>query len=266
MCKIPDEAVQAVPTSELTKALSRMAGNRHSDGVSSIVSADDRSVIINECHDMMLALRTMRAAPFLQGVKVDAQGIYDYVQSYEWRGDNGDYTPNDADREMLEDAIVGYLSSIEGVHTTHPLSAPSPRAQALEEAKTSATHISGLIDQYAKAAFDQQGKGVPRYVWDAHFREFATALAALSSQPVADGWLPTHRHKKRGTEYRVIGTAQVQCSDGLTDYEVVTVYVGQDNQMWVRRTPEFEDGRFEALPASPGASTTNPTGGSDANS
>ncbi|KAB0573416.1 hypothetical protein [Brucella pituitosa] len=64
------------------------------------------------------------AAPFLQGVKVDAQGIYDYVQGYEWRGDNGDYTPNDADREMLEDAIVGYLSAIEP--------SPSPRAQALE--------------------------------------------------------------------------------------------------------------------------------------
>jgi len=79
----------------------------------------------------------------------------------------------------------------------------------------------------------------------------AEGIRALSSQAAADGWLPTHRHKKRGTEYRIIGTAHIQCSDGLTDYEVVTIYVGQDNQMWVRRATEFEDGRFEALTRSP---------------
>lgn len=49
---------EQAPTSELTKALSRLAGNRHSDGVSSIVSADDRSVIINGCHEMMIALKS----------------------------------------------------------------------------------------------------------------------------------------------------------------------------------------------------------------
>ncbi|MDR6431064.1 hypothetical protein [Brucella pseudogrignonensis] len=47
---------EQAPTSDLTKALSRLAGNRHSDGVSSIVSADDRNIIINGCYDMMVAL------------------------------------------------------------------------------------------------------------------------------------------------------------------------------------------------------------------
>lgn len=44
-------------TSELLQALSRLAGNRHSDGVSSVVTWQDRETIINGCHDMLLAAR-----------------------------------------------------------------------------------------------------------------------------------------------------------------------------------------------------------------
>ncbi|MBB3315150.1 hypothetical protein FHT77_000992 [Rhizobium sp. BK181] len=41
----------------LIQALSRLAGNRHSDGTSSIVSQEDRTTIINGCHDLMIAAR-----------------------------------------------------------------------------------------------------------------------------------------------------------------------------------------------------------------
>jgi len=78
----------------------------------------------------------------------------------------------------------------------------------------------------------------------------ASAPAPASAQ---DDWKPTHRHKKRGSTYVVVGQAQVQCEDGLTDYEVATVYRGHDGQLWVRRKSEFEDGRFEALSATGGA-------------
>lgn len=74
-------------------------------------------------------------------------------------------------------------------------------------------------------------------------------ITPLYVSPSAPKMTATHRHKKRGSEYRVLGQAQVQCSDGLTDYEVVTVYVGTDGEMWVRRKSEFEDGRFEAITA-----------------
>lgn len=74
----------------------------------------------------------------------------------------------------------------------------------------------------------------------------------------AGGWMPTHRHVKRGTEYQFVGTAEVQapnatCTCGaLTDYEVVVVYRDASGNMWVRRKSEFYDGRFAALPSAPG--------------
>lgn len=40
------------------QALSRLAGNRHSDGVSSLVSAEDRKAIIDGCYDLMTASRS----------------------------------------------------------------------------------------------------------------------------------------------------------------------------------------------------------------
>lgn len=82
------------------------------------------------------------------------------------------------------------------------------------------------------------------------FEKAEAILSLLPPQSVPE-WKPTHKHKKRGSTYVVVGQAQVQCEDGLTDYEVVTVYRGRDGQLWVRRKSEFEDGRFEELPASP---------------
>jgi len=56
------------------------------------------------------------------------------------------------------------------------------------------------------------------------------------------------RHKKRGSTYTVVGLAEVQADEPLTDYEVVTVYrCRETGRLWVRRKSEFEDGRFEPL-------------------
>ena len=38
--------------------------------------------------------------------------VREYVGSYELRGDNGDYTPNERERLMIEDAIQGYIALI----------------------------------------------------------------------------------------------------------------------------------------------------------
>jgi hypothetical protein len=111
---------EQAPTSDLTKALSRLAGNRHSDGVSSIVSADDRSVIINGCYEMMVALK-----------------------------------------------------------------APSPRAQALEEAA-----LERSIERWRGMKPSDVMKGSTAqitYALEDARKDILTLYSALSSQPVADG-------------------------------------------------------------------------------
>lgn len=58
------------------------------------------------------------------------------------------------------------------------------------------------------------------------------------------------RHRKRGTYYDVLtATATAQCSTGpINEGDHVTVYQGHNGGDWhVRKTEEFQDGRFERL-------------------
>jgi hypothetical protein len=75
----------------------------------------------------------------------------------------------------------------------------------------------------------------------------------------------THRHKKRGTLYTLIGYGKMQAEHWHTagavtaalvdaiplvsvDMDEVAVYQSiDDGQIWVRPREEFEDGRFEVL-------------------
>lgn len=62
------------------------------------------------------------------------------------------------------------------------------------------------------------------------------------------GWRPTHRHKKRGTEYEIItDDALAQTDISIADNEQVVVYRGHDGRIWVRTREEFDDGRFELI-------------------
>ena len=93
----------------------------------------------------------------------------------------------------------------------------------------------------------------------------ARALTTILRE-AAEGWRPTHRHKKRGSTYRVIGEAEAQVSAGgwkfptktgvqyvrpIQDGDHITVYQGQGGELWARFSDEFNDGRFEVLPAPP---------------
>lgn len=77
-------------------------------------------------------------------------------------------------------------------------------------------------------------------------------LALLQSAPQDARHGERWRHKKRGTTYTIVGNAQVQAEEPLTDYEVVKVYrCEQTGELWVRRLAEFNDGRFERVPPPP---------------
>jgi hypothetical protein len=60
----------------------------------------------------------------------------------------------------------------------------------------------------------------------------------------------THRHKKRGTEYVLIGIGKMQSEKWYpVDMREVAIYrsATDPTEIWVRPREEFEDGRFEAL-------------------
>lgn len=82
------------------------------------------------------------------------------------------------------------------------------------------------------------------------------AVAKLLDAEIAElraltTWRPTHRHVKRGSEYMIVGAAELQAStDDLVDGSEMIVYRGKDGRIWCRQVDEFNDGRFEVLPPS----------------
>ena len=54
-----------------------------------------------------------------------------------------------------------------------------------------------------------------------------------------------YRHKKRGTLYEMIGTAELQAEQPQCEHAELAIYLGEDGKLWARNTAEFHDGRFE---------------------
>lgn len=83
--------------------------------------------------------------------------------------------------------------------------------------------------------------------------QFGNDLAAIANKKVdaaaAQGWHPTHRHKKRGTEYIIVGNALLQTDAALFDMTPMVIYRGSDGCLWARSSLDFYDGRFEIIAA-----------------
>jgi len=103
--------------------------------------------------------------------------------------------------------------------------------------------------------------GREHYIAGEDYKELAPAFA----NP------PTHRHKKRGTEYVLIGIGKMQADSWFVkhrygmnaeghgtdilgpsvDMREGAIYRSvDDGSLWARPREEFEDGRFETLPRS----------------
>ncbi len=67
------------------------------------------------------------------------------------------------------------------------------------------------------------------------------------------------RHKRRGSTYTEIGRGQLQTiTAAVMEGCRLVAYIGDDGKLWFRPETEFEDGRFDELPAEPTETAPTP--------
>jgi hypothetical protein len=145
--------------------------------------------------------------------------------------------------------------------------------QAFAAARASTT--DAMMRAALEAALSVSSSGEAIGAIDPFHQQFASAETHDIAMLVGKRWTPvyahpspssvqtgvaTHRHKRRGSEYTLLGYGRMQSSwwrdflGGLpenaasVDMREVAIYRSvEDASLWVRPREEFEDGRFEAL-------------------
>ena len=60
------------------------------------------------------------------------------------------------------------------------------------------------------------------------------------------------RHKQRGTEYEVLGVAELQIASApVLEGSKLAIYRGEADRLWARAVGEFRDGPFETTTPAP---------------
>jgi hypothetical protein len=134
------------------------------------------------------------------------------------------------------------------------------------------TYGKKLIAEAITHHFGERDERYDEYEGDTTVQDVWEAFDALTAiAPVQPGWRPTHRHVKRGSKYMLLGIGKMQTSNWMdeqwshepqsgnppqrtldpVDMREVAIYRAEDGQFWVRPREEFEDGRFDTLPAAP---------------
>lgn len=131
------------------------------------------------------------------------------------------------------------------------------KAHAALSAKPSPIERGEVAKVFDDAIGECQGYaydgGAGSICWDqacATLKERVLAILALRSRPVE--WRPTHRHVKRGTDYQVIGSASLQAGQQVGEAATLVIYRDAKGRLWARPEVEFDDGRFEPVPAAEG--------------
>jgi hypothetical protein len=105
--------------------------------------------------------------------------------------------------------------------------------------------LDKIQSAWAEAIYSDLENGV-RSLNERVHKEFASRYPSIASfGDTVDGLFKRVRHKKRGSEYAVIGHGKIQTDVPLKDYDEVVVYQSEDGTIWVRPVSEFMDGRFE---------------------
>jgi hypothetical protein len=117
----------------------------------------------------------------------------------------------------------------------------------------------GEVEAARKAFVDAD---LARKLGDSHEIPMRVALTAATAWHAANApKLRRYRHKKRGTECVVIGSASLQTEKPLCDYAGLVVYREDDGKLWARPLAEFGDGRFEEIDLEDVANAPKPADG-----
>lgn len=132
----------------------------------------------------------------------------------------------------------------------------SEALRVLEGATVSAIHENNYPNRVIfKDGFVLEGRGADGWLNFMRLIQQVTRAAQSDS-----GVQPTHRHKKRGSEYVLVDFGKMQandwydgsldggpCGNSVDMSEVAIYYSVDDGSWWVRPRKEFEDGRFELI-------------------
>lgn len=194
-------------------------------------------------------------APADEGVEGRWTSLKDELEAIQYAAhnfirDNGMKTIHD----LVDLALVNLASLRRSTETVRP---------GVREAAVDAvvSYLRKVRNTAVDVAVPGSGESRRRIeIIDVLLEDLPAAIRALSA-PLAEEQ-PTHRHKKRGTEYVLIGIGRMQAelwvepgaSAGWSpiDMREVAVYrsATDPTEIWVRPREEFEDGRFEPLPRS----------------